>query len=439
MSTKEVSARSTKRTFALFFATLVGGASFFALANFQLPDLFSASYSATNIASSSASAAPAAPVLPQVPHVQTPSPVRAIYMTQCVVGTPSFRDSLVRFIENTELNAVVIDIKDFSGGIAFPTENPELSWAVSKQCGAHDMAAYIKTLHEKDIYVIGRITVFQDPLYTNAHPEQAVQNVNGGVWEDYKGLSFVDVGAHPFWDYIVELSKESYALGFDELNYDYIRYPSDGPMSEALYTYSDGKSKTQMLEEFFQYLTPQVRATGAVLSADLFGMTATNEDDLNIGQVLERALPYFDYVDPMVYPSHYPSGFHGYSNVNEHPYDIVRYAMDSAVARALAGTTTVPALAHLPIMQTEVVPAHDGVATTTRQVPSGLYEKRTYPASKIRPWLQSFDYPITYTPEMVAAQLEATYDAGLDSWLIWDAGNKYWALREVLATTTTNP
>ncbi|MBI2004538.1 hypothetical protein HYS79_00010 [Patescibacteria group bacterium] len=446
MNTKKGSARSTKHTLSLLFATLIGSAGVFALAYFELPSLLSVTYSDPAVASTTASTASAKPEVPAVVHLPTPVPLKAIYMTQCVVGTPSFRDSLVRFIEDTELNAVVIDIKDFSGGIAFPSDNPAFAWAVSKKCGAGDMAAFVKSLHEKDIYVIGRITVFQDPLYTARHPKQAVQKAGDGsstelgtsVWKDYKGLSFVDVGARDFWDYIVELSKESYAIGFDELNYDYIRYPSDGPMSEAVYSLSDGNTKPEMLELFFQYMTPQVRATGAVLSADLFGMTATNEDDLNIGQVLERALPYFDFVDPMVYPSHYPKNFHGYANPNEHPYDIVRFAMDSAVARATATTTTVAALAHSPIMRAEVVPAHDGIATTTRQVAVGVYEKQAYPTSKIRPWLQSFDYPVTYTKEMVAAQIQATLDAGLTSYLFWDAANKYHALRQVLTATSTN-
>jgi len=445
MNTKKGSARSIKHTLALFFAALLGGAGIFALAYFEMPSLLSVTYSDPAVASTTASAASTVPVAPAVAHLPTPVPLKAIYMTQCVVGTPSFRDSLVRFIDGTELNAVVIDIKDFSGGIAFRSDNPALTWAVSKKCGAADMAAFVKMLHEKGIYVIGRITVFQDPLYTSLHPEQAVQKAGGGppgseasVWKDYKGLSFVDVGAKDFWDYIVALSKESYAIGFDELNYDYIRYPSDGPMSEAVYSLSTGKNKPESLELFFQYLAAQVRPVGAVLSADLFGMTATNEDDLNIGQVLERTLPYFDFVDPMVYPSHYPTNFHGYSNVNEHPYDIVRFAMDSAAARAAATTTTVEALAHRPIMQTEVVPAHGDVATTTKQVATGVYEKQAYPTSKIRPWLQSFDYPVTYTPEMVAAQIQATLDAGLTSFLFWDAANKYNALRKVLTATTTS-
>ena len=437
MSAKKESARSTRRTASYAFLTLLGAGGAFSLAYAGLPELLSVSYTETAavvpatelfVAAEQKEAGP-----PPAAHLPQPSPLKAIYMSQCVAGTPSFRDELVQLIDETELNAVVIDIKDYTGEIAFPTDNELLKDSVSDKCGAKDMRAFIERLHEKDIYVIGRITVFQDPHYTSMHPELAVQSTLGGVWKDNKGLAFVDVGAKAFWDYIVELGKISYNIGFDELNFDYVRYPSDGPMSETLFTHSGSKSKSEALEEFFKYLTDELRPTGAMLSADLFGMTATVESDMNIGQILELALPYFDGVYPMVYPSHYPNGFRGYTNVNEHSYDIVKYAMDTAVARALSPTTKIAGLAHTPLTETVVVPATDSVATTTKEVPTGLYSKPTYDKSKIKPWLQSFDYPVHYTSEMVEEQIQATEDAGLDSWLFWDAANKYNSLRKVLA------
>ena len=356
------------------------------------------------------------PAKPQVKHVPTPVPVKAIYMTQCVVGTPTFRDSVVKHIDDTELNAVIIDIRDYSGGIAFPTDDPLLKTMVSDKCGARDMKAFVEKLHEKNIYVIGRITVFQNPLYTKLYPDQAVQKKGGGIWKDHKGLAFVDVGAKPYWETVVALSKESYDMGFDELNFDYIRYPSDGDMASADYIKRDGKTKQEMLEDFFKYLHDGLKPTGVVLSADLFGMTTTNTDDLNIGQVLERALPYFDYIAPMVYPSHYPSGFHGYTKVNEHSYDIVHFSMSEAARRAEATTTPVASLAHTRI----------GTSTPA------LYSKPVYDRKKLRPWLQDFDYPVDYTPAMVQEQIQANIDSGLDSYMFWDPGNKYSSLIQVL-------
>jgi hypothetical protein len=353
-----------------------------------------------------------------VVHVTTPEAVKAIYMSQCVVGTPSFRKKLVELVDTTELNAIVIDIRDYTGKIAFKTSSPLLEGMRSDACGADDMQEFVQMLHEKNIYVIGRVTTFQNPLYSKLHPEQAVQKKGGGVWKDYKGLAFVDVGAKPYWDTVVALAKDAYDIGFDEINFDYIRFPSDGPMAEADYTWDKGLSKQESLENFYKYLRDNLRPAGSdgpVMSADLFGMTATNYDDLSIGQVLERALPYFDYIDPMVYPSHYPSGFNGYKKVNEHSYDIVNFSMERAVERTIGTTSPVAGLTHTRI----------GTTTPT------VYEKPSYPASKMRPWLQSFDYPVPYTPDMVAEQIKANEDAGLHSYLFWDPANKYTSLKAV--------
>lgn len=363
-------------------------------------------------------------------HVKTPEAVKGIYMSQCVAGTPSFRNSLVSFVEQSDVNAIVIDIKDYSGTIGFPTTDPRFESASMQSCGASDMKAFIESLHEKGIYVIGRITVFQDPHYTKRYPEQAVQSAStGGPWKDHKGLSFVDVSSREFWDYIVALSNESIAMGFDELNYDYIRYPSDGNMKDAVYK---NPNRAEALERFFAYLHEKMEPTGVVTSADVFGMAASNTDDLGIGQVLERALPYFDYIMPMVYPSHYPDGFNGYSDPNDYPYEVIKYAMDKAVARTVATQTTVRTLDGEPIMKKEVIPATATTATTTREVATGMYTKPAFDKQKIRPWLQDFDYGKEYLASDILAQTKGTYDAGLTSWIFWDPGNKYESLRAVM-------
>lgn len=416
MSTKKDSLHSSKSFWLHALVACVGLAAAAAV-YFGLPAMTGVSFRelGQKITSSTASVVQE-PALPQVKHLSTPKPMKGIYMSQCVVGTPPFRDQLVKLIEETELNTVVIDIRDYTGKIAFPTENPVLKAMVSEACGARDMKSFIERLHDKGIYVIGRITTFQNPYYTSTHPEEAVQKKGGGVWKDRKGLAFVDVGSKPYWDTVVELGKESYAIGFDELNFDYIRFPSDGVMAEAEYTHSMGKSKAQALEEFYQYLSEALRPSGAVLSADLFGYVTVHEDDLGIGQVLERALPYFDYIYPMTYPSHYNSGFAGVKDVNSDVYKIIYHSLAPAEARAAATTTRLASFAFAPI------------ASTSPQ----LYSKPQY-LGKIVPWLQDFDYPVEYTPAMVAAQIKAAQDAGIDSYLFWDAGNKYSSLRQVLA------
>lgn len=369
---------------------------------------------------------------PSVTHLKTPEPMYAIYMSQCVVGTPSFRDSLVSLIDETALNAVVIDIKDYSGTIGIPTVDSRFEDVSLVSCGARDIKEFIKRLHEKGIYVIGRVTVFQDPSYTERFPEQAVQSIStGGPWKDYKGLSFVDVSSEAYWDYIVALSHEAYAVGFDELNYDYVRYPSDGPMKDARYV---NDNKAEALERFFQYLHAHVEPTGAVMSADLFGYVTVLTDDLGIGQVLERALPYFDYIAPMVYPSHYNKGFAGLSNPNNDPYKVVYTSMVEAVRRALSHKTVVKTLEGEAILEDEIVPATETSATTTKKVATGFYTKAVHDKLKLRPWLQDFDYGKDYTVTDIEAQIQATYDAGLTSWFFWDPANRYENLAEYLST-----
>ncbi len=328
-----------------------------------------------------------------VTHLSTPEPLKAIYMTSCVASTPSWRKSLKELIETTELNAVVIDIKDYTGRVSFPNDFPK--GGDQRGCLVSDLGEFISELHEAGIYVIGRISVFQDLLYANLFPEFAVKSkVTGGVWQDYKGLAFIDVGAKPYWDYILEISKASYELGFDELNYDYVRYPSDGKISEADYTWSSASStRAEILESFFSYLHQNLKDIGVKTSVDIFGMTTTVTHDMGIGQLLEKTLPYFDFVSPMVYPSHYPPTWNGFANPAEHPYEVIKIAMSKGVEREQALNIS------------------NGLATST--------------PSKLRPWLQDFNLGATYDADKVRAQIQATYDVGLTSWMLWSAGNKY--------------
>ncbi len=364
-------------------------------------------------------------------HTPLPVPLKAIYMTSCVVGTKDFRNRLVSLIDETEINAVVIDIKDYSGTISFPPESD--AWKPAWQharCGTSDMKAFVASLHEKDIFVIGRITVFQDPFYAERQPELAVKKASdGSVWHDHKGLSFIDVGARPYWDHIIELSRNAYMIGFDELNFDYVRYPSDGNMKDIAFPYSVqseyGNDKPANLEAFFAYLNEKLddenlfsavrhEGTGRAsstpwTSVDLFGMTTTNTDDLSIGQVQERAVPYFDFVAPMVYPSHYPHDYLGLGDPNENPYKVVYHAMKSGVDRVIATTTSVAGF------------AHERIGTST----PALYAKPAYTGDKFRTWIQDFDYGGDYDAVDVRNQIQASVDAGVHSWMLWAPSNIY--------------
>ena len=366
-----------------------------------------------------------------VAHVSQPEQVKAIYMSACVAGTPSFRNELVAFIEETEINSLVIDIKDASGSISFPPVGNEWNEAwLQGECGARDMREFIASLHAKNIYVIGRLSVFQDSLYTKTHPEYAVKTADGvGVWQDYKGISFIDVAARPYWDRIVDLTAESYNVGFDEINFDYIRYPSDGNMQDISFPVSlaseFGLNKAANLETFFAYLSTELRdpvhfveinhvghgrATATpYFSGDLFGMTTSNYSDLSIGQVQERAVPYFDAVAPMVYPSHYPPNFMDFGNPNDAPYEVVYFAMKSGVDRLRATTSPIDAFTHTRI----------GTSTPA------IYAKDSYSPSKFRTWIQDFDYGGDYDAADVRAQIQASYDSGVMSWMVWAPSNRY--------------
>lgn len=375
-----------------------------------------------------------------VTHVPLPDQVKAIYMSACVVGTPSFRQDLVRLAQETEINTIMIDIKDYSGTISFPPESSDSVWTPAWQaasCGTRDMREFLQMLHDNNIFVIGRITVFQDPFYTSVRPDLAVKKADGvTVWQDHKGLSFIDVAAREYWEQVVDLSREAYNVGFDELNFDYVRYPSDGPMDDIAFTHSIageyGGDKQANLEVFFQYLSEQLSdeetfstyrhentgrsSSTPYISADLFGMTTTNFDDLSIGQVQDRAAPYFDFIAPMVYPSHYPEGSFGLGNPNNYPYEIVRYAMEAGVERMKSSTTPMEGFLHTPITTTNA----SGTVSFT-----GKYTKPTYGANRLRTWIQDFDYGGDYDATDVRAQIQASYDAGVMDWMIWAPSNRY--------------
>jgi hypothetical protein len=314
------------------------------------------------------------PAEEEVAHMGTPQPVRALYMTAYVADVVDWRERILKLIDETEANSLVIDIKDYTG--------------VLVQERAPDIVDFIKTLHEHDVYVIGRLSSFQDQRYVAEHPEYAVlRKDNGEVWRDRKGIAWLDPGSEDVWKYLVGLARDAYKQGFDEINFDYIRFPSDGDMDNVHYRYgSSTLAKADRMKAFYAYLDSELRAEGIPISADLFGMTTTGDSDLGIGQKLENALLHFDYVAPMIYPSHYPRGFNGIANPNESPYELIYYAMNSAVGKAVAASSS---------------------------------------PYKLRPWLQDFDYGGDYGEAEVRAQKRGVYDAGLTSWMLWDPGVKY--------------
>lgn len=332
-------------------------------------------------------------------HIKTPETVKGIYMTSWIASSKKLRDPVVNVIDTTEANAIVIDIKDYSGKVSFELNDPDLKALNVSEHRIPDIDSFIEELHQKGIYVIGRVAVFQDPYLSIEKPEMAVKRKdNGEVWKDNKGISWIDAGSEEYWKYIVALSKESYARGFDEIQFDYIRFPSDGDMENITYPFSEGKKKSDVLASFFKYLYDNLSPAGIPISADLFGMTTTVNTDLGIGQRLEDAFSYMDFVSPMVYPSHYPPTWDGFQNPAEHPYEVIRDSMQGAIDKvnALKSATSTPA----------DIRSRVGV-------------------KQLRPWIQDFNLGADYGPTEVKAELQSAHDLGLDSWLIWNPSNKY--------------
>jgi len=335
-----------------------------------------------------------------------PEIIKALYATTWTAATDTQINHLIELAKNTEINAIVIDVKDYTGYISFDTDLPVVESVGAEKIIIKDIDALINKLHANNIYVIARITVFQDPVLAAKRPDLAVQSKSTGkIWKDNKGLAWLDPASVEVWNYIVTISKEIDKHGFDELNFDYIRFPSDGAMSDMQFPFynSETKYKSDVLKDFFQYLSDNLRSQGIKTSADLFGLVTVNNDGLGIGQVLENTLLTFDAVCPMVYPSHYAIGFIGLKNPGAYPYEVIKYSMEEAkkkisVFEVLKNSTTSPE------------------------------NIRNAKIAQMRPWLQDFDLSADYTADMIRLEKKALIDAGFnEGWMLWDPRNVYTA------------
>lgn len=327
---------------------------------------------------------------PALPLKTPPEVVKAVYATGWSAGSRTRLDYLKRLIKDTEANAIVIDLKDYAGAISYRTGDPRISMYGGEETRIRDIRKLVEELHAEDVYVIGRITVFQDPVLAAKRPDIAVKDDEGNLWSDNKKLYWVDPSAKDVWDYNINLARNAFGAGFDEINFDYIRFPSDGNLAKIAYPASDlsVKTKSEIIKSFFRYLREAL--PGKVISADLFGLVTVNKDDLGIGQLLENTFPYFDYIAPMTYPSHYAAGFIGYASPAEYPYEVVKYSMDSAEARLRVARSANPDI-----------------------------------KAKFRPWIQDFDLGAVYNAAEVKAQIRAAEEAGSVGWMIWSPQNVY--------------
>lgn len=323
----------------------------------------------------------------ETPSIHTPLPteVRGIYWT-AVTATTSRADTLLEYMLSSGLNTVVIDVK-MDNGELFEVE---------------EFGEILDKLFNAGIYRIARVAVMRDSAFAQAHPNLALgssrlsREAGSGratdFWRDNTGAAWVDPTAPEVADYAIELGHQFYEAGFDEIQYDYVRFASDGALSLIVYpVYDSTESKVAVMQRFFERVGGSMQEEGIPVSFDVFGMTFWSHHDYNIGQRLIDVLPYADWVSPMVYPSHYADGFKGYANPALAPYEIVKMSLDEGLR-------------------------------LTHGVYAGSDEEL---AARFRPWLQDFDIGAVYTSDFIEAQIQAAREAGASGWILWNARNVY--------------
>jgi hypothetical protein len=324
------------------------------------------------------------PATPNPVKLLNTAPVRVVgaYSTSWVAGSNRI-DQIVQVLKQTGINSLVIDLKDDTGTVSYQTSVPLAREIGSGSNRIPDLKALVTRLKQEKIYLIGRIVVFKDPLLAKKHPELAVLDKNGGKWKDRKGMTWVDPNSHQVWQYNLDIAKEAAAIGFSEIQFDYVRFLSDGLIRNCVYPFSKGELKEDVIHDFLLSSKKDLNAMGVLLSADIFGLVLSVPDDLNIGQKLEKVADAVDYISPMVYPSHYPKGSFGYNDPDSYPYEVVFKAMQDGMKRLKNNS------------------------------------------GKLRPWIQDFSLQHHYGREQLQKQIKALEDNGIHNFLLWNPSNHY--------------
>ncbi|MDQ4129574.1 MAG: putative glycoside hydrolase [Actinomycetota bacterium] len=315
--------------------------------------------------------------------------VRGVYSTMWSFAGPRW-NYLMDLVRTTELNSLVIDVKDDDGQLAWRGSSVALARAAgadrATELTRQQAAARIRELREAGGYPIARVVCFKDRILAPAKPDLAIGAAGGGVWRDRKGMAWLDANNRATWEYIVDIGREAAAMGFLEIQFDYVRFPTDGNVATAVYANGGGVNPAA-IRGFLAYAREELHKAGVRVSADIFGLTTYKlqgqGDGDGTGQLFEDVISEVDYVSPMVYPSHYYAGNYGLSKPEANPYEVVSRAMDEGMGRI------------------------DGYR------------------ARMRPWLEDFSLSVPHHPGRVSAQLRAAYEQGVDSWLLWNAGNRY--------------
>ena len=260
--------------------------------------------------------------------------IRGIYLNGYLFNNPSKRESIEKILTNTDVNTLVIDVKTDNGHILFDTEIDEVIYLNNER--VKFTKNDLQELREiKDIYLVGRLVVFQDPLFAKVFPNEAVFDSRLNKPYSQNGQFFLDPSSKKAQDYIINIAIESCRLGFDEIQYDYIRYPDSSSKFMQFDTKNDFENRVNNINSFLSKSRQLLHNEGCLLSADTFGYILTNKQDGGIGQNLETIVENVDFISPMVYPSHYTNGSFGYQNPNEHPYEVITAALTDALDRGV--------------------------------------------------------------------------------------------------------
>ncbi|MGP4074237.1 putative glycoside hydrolase [Piscibacillus sp. B03] len=333
-------------------------------------------------------------------NFEYPDAVRGIYLTGHSAGNFRF-ENLIEYVNQTELNAMVIDIKEDNGYITYklPEDSP---FHGASQNYISDPKSVLERLEEEQIYPIARVVVFKDTHLAHEKPEWSFKE-NGQVWTNGRGEAFVNPFIKDVWEYNVEIAKEAAKLGFQEIQFDYVRFPEGFEKRDEILDYSRGdydnasldnvKERVKAVTEFVAYAKEELEPFGVDVSVDIFGYSATIEEAPGIGQNFLKISDNVDVISSMIYPSHWGSGYFDIPFPDKEPYRLV-----------------------------------DEYAKKENEILSQLEDG---PVS--RPWIQDFTagwlYPagqvFTYGPKQVQDQIDALYDNGIYEYLLWDAGNTY--------------
>lgn len=324
-----------------------------------------------------------------------PEPVRVkgIYITGPMAGS-SHMDELIALVDETELNAMVIDVKNDAGNITYQTDLVSAKSIGASKGYIRDMDGLMKKLKDRNIYTIARIVCFKDPYLAESNPQLALKTTDGRFVTDTDGVPWVNPYKKGTWKYITDVAAEAADMGFDEIQFDYVRFPSGKDAGLADYGVNENVySKEQAILDFLAYASSRLHEKGVVVGADVFGTVIDNEGDgESIGQNYQKLGRAADVLSPMIYPSHYRNGVYGLDVPDAHPYETVTAALEAS--------------------KTKLETVEEGERAT------------------VRPWLQSFTATwvpghITYGGEQIKQQIQAVYDAGYEEWILWNASNRY--------------